>query len=76
MEKIRQVGKKYQQNLRCCILNTNNSYDYLVNIESSILLFLKTYSTEFSETIIIFADQNGRPLRIEDKVNLKLLIKK
>ena len=34
----------------------------------------KTYNKEFDEIIITFTDQNGRPLEIEDKVNLKLLI--
>ena len=40
------------------------------------LVFLKIYNTEFDETIIIFTDQNGRPLEIEDKVNSTLLINK
>ena len=54
----------------------NKSYAYLLNVEPSKLLFLKTYSTEFDEIIITFTDQNGRPLEIEDKVNLILLINK
>ena len=31
---------------------------------------------EFDDIIKIFTDQNGRPLEIEDKVNLTLLINK
>ena len=31
-------------------------------------MFLKTYNTEFDEDIIIFTDQNGRLLEIEDKL--------
>ena len=54
----------------------NKCYAYLLNIEPSNLIFLKIYNTEFDETIIIFTDQNGRPLEIEDKVNLTLLINK
>ena len=54
----------------------NKSYAYLLNVEPSNLVFLKTYKTEFDETIITFMDQNGRTLEIEDKVNLKLLINK
>ena len=38
-------------------------------------VFLKTFNTEFDD-IIIFTDQNGRPLEMEDKVNLALLISK
>ena len=37
---------------------------------------MKTYNTEFDEIILTFTDQNGRPLEIEDKVNLTLLINK
>ena len=36
-------------------------------------MFLKTYSTEFDETIITFNDQNSRLLEIEDKVSVTLL---
>ena len=48
----------------------------MLNVEPSNLVFLKTYNTEFDEIIITFTDQNGRPLEIEDKVNLALLINK
>ena len=37
------------------------SYAYLLNVEPSNLVFLKTYNTEFGEIVIIFTDQNGRP---------------
>ena len=40
------------------------------------LVFFKIYNTEFHEIIIAFTDQNGRPLEIEDKVNLTFLINK
>ena len=39
-------------------------------------MFLRTSSTEFEGTVITFTDQNGRPLEIEDKANLTLLINK
>ena len=54
----------------------NESYAYLLNVEPSNWVYLKTYNTEFNEFIIIFTDQNGRPLEIEYKVNLALLINK
>ena len=54
----------------------NKSYAYLLNVEPSNLVFLKTYNTEFDEIIIIFMDQNGRLLEIEGKVNLTLLLRK
>ena len=51
-------------------------YNYLLNDGQSNLVFLETYNTEFDEIIITFTDQNGRPLEIEDKFNLTLLINK
>ena len=48
------------------------SYAYLLNVEPSNLVFLKTYNTEFDETIKTFSDQNGRPLEIDNKVNLTM----
>ena len=51
----------------------NKSYAYLLNVEPSNLVFLKTYNTEI---IITFTDKNGRPLEVEDKVKLTLLIDK
>ena len=54
----------------------NKSHAYLLNVEPSNFVFLKTNNTEFNETIIIFTDQNCGPLEIEDKVNLTFLINK
>ena len=54
----------------------NKPYAYLLNVEPSNLVILKTYNTEFDEIIITFMDQNGRPLEIEDKVNFRLLTNK
>ena len=52
----------------------NKSYANLLNVEPSNLVFLKTYNSEFDDIIITFTDQNGRPLEIEDNLNLTLLI--
>ena len=52
----------------------NKSYAYLLDVEPSNLVFLKIYNTEFDEIIIRFKDQNGRLLKIKDKVDLTLLI--
>ena len=37
-------------------------------------MLLKTYNTEFDDIIVTLADQNCRPLEIEDKFNLTLRI--
>ena len=71
------VDNQYQQKSEVLYTFTpNKSYAYLLNVEPSNLVFLKTYNTEFDEIIITFTDQNDRPLEIEHKVNLTLLIKK
>ena len=54
----------------------NISYAYLLNVEPSNLVFLKTHNVEFDEISKIFTDQNGRSLEIEDKINLALVINK
>ena len=69
------VDNQYQQKSEMLYTFTpNKSYAYLLSVEPSNLVFLKTYNTEFDETIIIFIDENGKPLEVEDKVNLALLI--
>ena len=71
------VKNRYQQKSQVLYTFTpNKSYAYLLNIEPSSLVFLKTYNTDFDEIIITFRDQNRRLLEIEDKVNLTLLINK
>ena len=36
---------------------------------------LKTFSSEFQEIKLWFTDQNNKPLEVEDKINLTLLIR-
>ena len=71
------VDNQYQQKSE--VLYTfiaSKFYAYLLNVESSNLVFLRTYNTKFDEIIITFMDQNGRSIEIEDKVNLTMLINK
>ena len=71
------VNNQYQQKSEVLYTFTpDKSYAYLLHVEPSNLVFLKTYNRKFDEIIITFTDQNGRPLEIEDKVNLTLLINK
>ena len=56
------VDNQYQQKSE--VLNTfmhNKSYAYLLNVESSNLVFLKSYNAEFDGNIVTFTDQNVRP---------------
>ena len=69
------VRNQYQQKSEVLYTFTpNKSYAYLLNAEPINLVFLKTYNTEFDEINITFADQNGRPIKIEDKINSTLPI--
>ena len=71
------VDDQYQQKSEVLYTFTpNKSYAYLLNAEPSNLVFLKTYNTEFHEIITTVMVQNGRPLEIEDELNLTLLIHK
>ena len=55
----------------------NQFYAYLLNVEQSKLVFLKTYNTEFDEIIITYMDQNRRLSEMEDlKTASKKLVNK
>ena len=57
------VDNQYKQKSEVLYTFTlNKFYAYLLNVEPSNLVFLKTYNAEFDEIIITFTDQNGRPL--------------
>ena len=71
------VEDQYQQKSEILYISTPNKSDaYLLNVEPSNLVFLKTHNTEFDEIIITFTGQNGRLFQTEDTVNLALLINK
>ena len=71
------VDNQYQQKSGGLYTFTpNKSYTYLLNVEPSNLVFLKTYDTQFDEITRTFTDQNDKPLGIEEKVNLTLLSNK
>ena len=70
------VHNQYQKKSEILYTFTSNKfYAYLLNVEASNIVLLKTFNTECDKDIT-FMDQNGRPLEIEDKVNLALLINK
>ena len=58
------IDNQYQQKSEVLYtLTPSKSYACLVNAEPCNLVLLKTYNTEFDEVIIIFTDQNERPLK-------------
>ena len=71
------ADNQYQQKSEVLYTFTpNKSYAYLLNVEPSNLVYLKTYNTEFDGITVTFTDHNGGPLEIEGKVSLTLLINK
>ena len=70
------VINDYQQDSR--VLYTfvqNKSFGSLLDISPSNHIFLKTFNSEYDEIIVWFTDQNSKPLEIEDRTNLKMVIK-
>ena len=69
------VNNSYQQNSR--VLYTfvpNRTFSQLLDISPENFIFLKTFYSEFSYIEVWFTDQNSKPLEIEDKINITLVI--
>ena len=70
------VNNDYQYDSR--VLYTfvpNKSFGSLLEISPTNNIFLKTFNSEVDEIKIWFPDQNSKPLEIEDRINLALVIK-
>ena len=70
------VNNYYQQDSR--ILFTfvpNKTFGSLLEISPTNHVFLKTFNSEFQEVKIWFTDQTSKPLELEDKINITLIIK-
>ena len=70
------VNNDYQQASR--VLYTfvpNKSFGSLLDISPSNHTFLKTFNSEYDEIVVWFTDQNSKPLEIEDRINLTIVIK-
>ena len=70
------VNNDYQQESR--ILYTfvpNKTFGSLLEISPKNHVFLKTFNAEFREIKVWFTDQKSRPLEVEDKINVTLIIK-
>ena len=71
------VNNNYRENSR--VLYTfipNKSFGQLLDISPKNFIFLKTFSSEFLYIEVWFTDQNIKPLEIEDKINITLVINK
>ena len=70
------VNNNYQQN--CRIFYTfvpNKSFSTLLEISPPNHIFLKTFNSEFQEIKVWFTNQNRKPLEVEDKIKLTLIVK-
>ena len=71
------VKNDYQQDSR--VLYTfvlNKPFGSQLEISPTNYIFLKTFNSEFQNIEVWFTDQNSKPLEIEDKINLTLVVKK
>ena len=70
------VNNYYQQDSR--ILFTfvlSKTFGSLLEISPTNHVFLKTFNSEFQEVKIWFTDQTSKPLELEGKININLIIK-
>ena len=70
------VNNDYQHNSRALYTFVpNKSFGSLLDISPSNHIFLKTFNSEYDGIVVWFTDQNSKPLEIEDKINLTMVIK-
>ena len=70
------VNNDYQQDTR--VLYTfvpNKLFGSLLEISPTNHIFLKTFKSEYNEIEVWFTDQNSKPLKIEDRINLTMVTK-
>ena len=70
------VNNDYQQDSR--VLYTfvpNKPFGSLLEIFPTNNIFLKTLNSEYDEIIVWLTDQNSKPLEIEDRINLTMVVK-
>ena len=70
------VNNNYQQNSRILYrFVPNKPFGSLLETSPANHIFLKTFNSEFQEIKLWFTDQNSKPLELEDKINLTLIVK-
>ena len=70
------VNNDYQQDSR--VLSSfvpNKLFGSLLEVSLANNIFLKTFNTEYDEIEVWFNDQNSKPLEIEGRINLPVVIK-
>ena len=70
------VNNDYQQDPR--VLYTfvpNKPFGSFLEISPTNYIFLKTFNSEYDKIKVWFTDQNSKPLEMEDRINLTMVIK-
>ena len=66
----------YQQDSRVLYMFVpNKPFGSVLEISPTNHIFLKTFNSEYDEIKVWFTDQNSKPLEIEDRINLTMVIK-
>ena len=70
------VNNAYQQDSRILFAFVpNKTFGSLLEISPTNHVFSKTFNSEFQEIKVWFTDQTSKPLELEDKINVTLIIK-
>ena len=70
------VNNDYQRDSRILYtLVPNKTFGSLLEISPTNHVFLKTFNSEFQEINTWFTDQTSKPLEVEDRINVTLIIK-
>ena len=52
----------------------NKSFGQLLYTSPKNVIFLKTFNSKFSYVEVWFTDQNSKPIQIDDKINITLVV--
>ena len=70
------VNNDYEQDSRILyIFVPSKTFGSLLEISPTNQVFLKTFNSEFQEVKVWLTDQTSKPLELEDKINITLIIK-
>ena len=58
-----------------CILLYQTRHSVILEVPPTNHVFLKTFNSEFQEIKIWFTDQTSKPVEVEDRINVTLIIK-
>ena len=70
------INNNYQRDSRILYAFVPNKlFGSLLEISPPSHIFLKIFNSEFQEIKVWFTDQTSKPLEVEDKINLTLIVK-